>query len=310
MGRRLLPHLQGGMRADRPCGEPEHRHGDRLLGASRRRGSAPPRRGRLPLLPLRARRITTSSASTRRAAPTSGPSSRRRGTRCRPAGAEGGIGTPDQLRAHCAISRKAASTRSPSSSRAAATRTSTSARRSSCSPSEVMPEFQAREIERADRRSGKSSRPTSKRRWRASRYMKPIADEEIPVSRARPQDRRGRHRHRTPEAERQIVGRCRQGDLERSCPPRHQDEGRFLIFSSQRKQPRARQISSLDPLPAPPARWPASASSNSPASGRGRSAACCCRTWAPTSCASTAWARGAGPRSTSPRAAAARSRST
>src|SRR6185437_5386502 len=40
MGRRLLPHLQGGVRADRPCGEPEHLHGVELLGASRRRGGA------------------------------------------------------------------------------------------------------------------------------------------------------------------------------------------------------------------------------------------------------------------------------
>ena len=37
----------------------------------------------LPLLPLRARHITTFSASTSRAAPTSGPISKRRATRCR-----------------------------------------------------------------------------------------------------------------------------------------------------------------------------------------------------------------------------------
>ena len=91
------------------------------------------RPGRLPLLRLRARRTTTCSASTSRAAPTSGASSRRRAPPLPPAGAERGIGTPDELRAHLRISRNPASTRWSSSSRAAATSTSTSARRSNCS---------------------------------------------------------------------------------------------------------------------------------------------------------------------------------
>ncbi len=42
-------------------------------------------------------------------------------------------------------------------------------------------------------------------------------------------------------------------------------------------------------------RLPAWRSSSSPASARARSAACCCPTWAPTSCGSTARARGAAP---------------
>src|SRR5690606_8181201 len=57
------------------------------------------------------------------------------------------------------------------------------------------------------------------------------------------------------------------------------------------------------PLP-PPAPWRAFASSNSPASARAPSPACCCRTWAPTWSPSIGPARSWATATTSPAAAA------
>ena len=134
VGRRLLPHLQGGVRADRPRGEPQHRHGDRLLAATttRRRRAAAASTASASSAMRSA--ITTSSASTSpgrtdiwsqvRGGAARAAAGRRR-ARHRHAGRA--------ARRICAASRRPASTRSSSSSRAAATSTSTSARRSSCS---------------------------------------------------------------------------------------------------------------------------------------------------------------------------------
>ncbi len=55
VGRGLLPDLQGRVRADRPCGEPQHLHGLLVRRSPRRRGGAAQIPGRLPLLPVRAR---------------------------------------------------------------------------------------------------------------------------------------------------------------------------------------------------------------------------------------------------------------
>jgi alkanesulfonate monooxygenase SsuD/methylene tetrahydromethanopterin reductase-like flavin-dependent oxidoreductase (luciferase family) len=49
--------------------------------------------------------------------------------------------------------------------------------------------------------------------------------------RARPKSGRRRHRHRAPEAERQTLGRCRQGDLERPRAPRHQSFRKVVNFA-------------------------------------------------------------------------------
>ena len=138
VGGRLLRDLQAGVRADRPRGEPEHRHGHRLLVPPRRRRGAAPRHRRLPLLPVRARPPLRLRQAHARAAPTSGSSSRRCATQLGTdvlGGGAGCIGTPDELREHPArSSRTPAWTRPSSSSRAARTGTSTSASRSSCSP--------------------------------------------------------------------------------------------------------------------------------------------------------------------------------
>ena len=135
MGRRLLPHLPRGMRADRPRGQSQHRHGDGILGASataRRRA----RRGEdgfrffgyalgASLYLRRAQaRPHRHLGEFREGAP-------RAAARPAPIAASA---RPTSLRtASRRISRSRASTRSPSSSRAAATGTSTSARRSSSS---------------------------------------------------------------------------------------------------------------------------------------------------------------------------------
>ena len=66
-----------------------------------RGGGAPPRPRRLPLLRLRARRTTTCSATTSRGGRTSGRASRACATSMPDMGPiAGGIGTPDELRAH------------------------------------------------------------------------------------------------------------------------------------------------------------------------------------------------------------------
>ena len=138
LGRRLLRDLQARVRADRPRGQPEHRHGHRLLlprRRARRRGGAAP---------------TASASSSSRSATTTSSASTSPGrtdiwdkfeavrdaarTWSVLGGGTGGIGTPDELRgAPARVRGRRASTRPSSSSRAARTATSTSASRSSCS---------------------------------------------------------------------------------------------------------------------------------------------------------------------------------
>ena len=134
LGRRLLRDLQERVRADRPRREPEHRDGDRLLVPRGREEARARGARRLPVLPLRAGhyyifgkhkpgRTEHLGRRSRRRAPVPG------------AAPTGGIGTPDELRAHLRDVRGRG--RRPgrsSSSRAATTATSTSASRSSCSP--------------------------------------------------------------------------------------------------------------------------------------------------------------------------------
>ena len=72
LGRRLLRDLQARVRADRARGEPEHRHGHRLLLPSRRRRGAAPRAPTASASSSSRSPTTTSSASTRRGGRTSG----------------------------------------------------------------------------------------------------------------------------------------------------------------------------------------------------------------------------------------------
>ena len=99
VGRRLLPDHQGGVRADRPRGERQHRHGDRLLAAPGRGRGAPARPGRLPLLQFALGHHYGFGEHMPGPHRHLGASSRRRARRWRtPIGR--GIGTPQQLREH------------------------------------------------------------------------------------------------------------------------------------------------------------------------------------------------------------------
>ena len=120
VGRRLLPHPQGGVCAHRACGECQHRHGHRLLlprGPGRKRSGAAPTASASS--PIRSA-TSTSTGNTNRASQTCGPSSRRTAVRSdstvrrqprrtsnsapNSRGDEGvlslrgAIGTPDQIR--------------------------------------------------------------------------------------------------------------------------------------------------------------------------------------------------------------------
>ena len=179
MGRRLLPHHQDGVRADRPCGQRQHRDGDRLLGASRRRGSEAPRRGRVQLLrlcagaPLYFRRAQAGPhgylGGLRKGAGRA-PRGRRR-ARHRHAG---------RSSAHISrASRIRASIRSPSSSKAGATGTSISANRWSCSRA-----TSCRNSMRA-RKRGPSARqeelaPFIEQAMARKQKMAPLAEDKIP----------------------------------------------------------------------------------------------------------------------------------
>ena len=100
VGRILRHHQVGRVRADRPRGQRQHRHGGRLLLPRRRGGGAPPRPRWLPLLRLRAGPPLHLRRAHARAAPTSGPTTRRRATCCPMTPGAGGIGTPDQIAAN------------------------------------------------------------------------------------------------------------------------------------------------------------------------------------------------------------------
>ena len=136
VGGRLLRDVQEGVRAHRPRGEPQHRHGDLLLVPPRRGGGAAPRHRRLPLLPVRPRpplRLRHAQAGPHQyleqvrggaRRPGHGADGRRH-RRHRHAGAA--------ARPPARPSRTRASIRPSSSSRAATTGTSTSASRWSSS---------------------------------------------------------------------------------------------------------------------------------------------------------------------------------
>ena len=130
VGARVLRHHQERpVRADRPHGERQRRHGDRLLRATRiatRRAAAAPRASSSSAIRSA---TTTSTAITSRASPTSGSASRRPRTSCRPSGRAAASARRPSSPSICEATRTPASTRSCSSSRAAATSTSTSASR-------------------------------------------------------------------------------------------------------------------------------------------------------------------------------------
>ena len=128
VGARILrDHQERPVRADRPHGQRQRRHGDRLLLPRGSRGGAPARRRGLPVLRLFARATTTSTAITSRASPTSGSASRRPRTSCRRSGRAAASARRPSSPNICAPTRTPASIRWCSSSRAAATSTSTSA---------------------------------------------------------------------------------------------------------------------------------------------------------------------------------------
>jgi alkanesulfonate monooxygenase SsuD/methylene tetrahydromethanopterin reductase-like flavin-dependent oxidoreductase (luciferase family) len=103
-----------------------------------------------------------------------------------PAGADHGIGTPDQLRTHLRHFEESGVDQTVFIQQGGRNKHSDICDALKLFASDVMP----------DARRG---HPGLYRAW--------------------PQGRRGRYRHRAPERKRQIMGRCRQGDPQRSSPP-------------------------------------------------------------------------------------------
>ncbi len=128
VGARILRHHQErSVRADRPHGERQRRHGDRLLRATRiatRRGAAAPRASSSSAIRWD---TTMSTATISPASPTSGSASRRPRTSCPPSGRAAASARRPSSPSTCGATRMPASTRSCSSSKAAATSTSISA---------------------------------------------------------------------------------------------------------------------------------------------------------------------------------------
>ena len=86
-----------------------------------------------------------------------------------PAGADHGIGTPDQLRTHLRHFEESGVDQTVFIQQGGRNRHEHICEALELFAGEVMPEFRAREIEREQEQAGKNSRPISKRRWRASR---------------------------------------------------------------------------------------------------------------------------------------------
>ena len=179
MGRRLLPHLQGGVRADRPRGEPQHRHGVRLLAPrrrdeARRRGEDGFRFFRFALahhyvfgehIPGRTD-IWANFEKARHALP--------------PAGAEGGIGTPEQLREHLRQFEECGVDQVVFIQQGGRNRHEHICEALELFAREVMPEFKEREAERVKRKPEELA-PYIEKAMARKQGTKPLDDEEIPV---------------------------------------------------------------------------------------------------------------------------------
>ena len=125
-------------------------------------------------------RIIISSASTSPGAPTSGPISKRRGMRLPPAGADHGIGTPDQLRTHLRHFEESGVDQTVFIQQGGRNQHEHICEALELFANDVMPEFRAREIER-EKRKQEELAPYIEKAMARKQAMTPMRDEEIPV---------------------------------------------------------------------------------------------------------------------------------
>ena len=180
-------------------------------------GIAPPRRGRLAVFPLRpcaSLYLWRAQAGTHRYL---GQFREGGGMRCRRPAPITASARRISCEPICGTSRSRASTRPCSSSRAAATSTGISAKRLELFAEEVMPEFQGSAKSRGKGEKQEELAPYIEKAMARKQMTKTDARRGIPVYVAlgRKVAEEGTGTERA-EAERQAVGRCRQGDAERS----------------------------------------------------------------------------------------------
>ena len=127
-----------------------------------------------------ASRTTTCSASTSRAAPTSGTISRRRAAPLPPAGAEHGIGTPDDLRAHLRLFEESGVDQAVFIQQGGRNKHEHICDSLELFAKDVLPEFKAREAERAKKKAAELA-PYVEKAMARKKGMKPLADADIPT---------------------------------------------------------------------------------------------------------------------------------